>query len=154
MENKARGKDAITGNYVYGYYYPSKGHSIIRDEKDNECIVLPESVSMFIGKADKNGIAIYFGDKVKFGCRVADSEIYSYYEGDYKSRDGVMCQDGFTGIVDWDKKLFEVRIVSIRHEKAMSDADFVLAHHKSQIDWMTRISSRKITLCDHFEIMN
>lgn len=58
-EIKFRGKDAITGKWAYGFYYPSKGHSIIRDEKDCECIVLPESVGQFTGLCDKNGKEIY-----------------------------------------------------------------------------------------------
>jgi len=34
-EIKFRGRDVITGNWAYGYYYPSKGNSIIRDENEN-----------------------------------------------------------------------------------------------------------------------
>lgn len=61
---KFRGKDVITGNWAYGYYYISKGHHIIRDEKDNECIVLEKSVGQFIGLYDKNEKEIYEGNKI------------------------------------------------------------------------------------------
>lgn len=63
---KFRGKDAITGCWAYGYYYPSKGHHIIRDEKDCECIVLPESVGEWSGlKSDNNkGEDLYEKDVV------------------------------------------------------------------------------------------
>lgn len=63
-EIKFRGRCVITGNWAYGYYYISKGHSIIRDEKDNECIVLPKTVGEYTGLKDNNDKDIYEGDIV------------------------------------------------------------------------------------------
>ncbi len=62
IDIKFRGRDVITGNWAYGYYYPSKGHAIIRDEKDYECIVLKKTVGQFINIKDKIGEEIYHGD--------------------------------------------------------------------------------------------
>jgi len=60
-EIKFRGRDVITGNWAYGYYYPSKGNSIIRID-DSECIVLKNSIGQFTGLKDKNRKEIYEGD--------------------------------------------------------------------------------------------
>ena len=61
-EIKFRGRCVVTGNWSYGYYYPSKGNHIIRDSEDKETIVMPESVGEFSGLKDKNGKDIYEGD--------------------------------------------------------------------------------------------
>lgn len=54
-ELKFRGRCVVTGNWSYGYYYPSKGNHIIRDSEDKETIVMPESVGEFSGLRDING---------------------------------------------------------------------------------------------------
>lgn len=61
---KFRGRDVITGQWAYGYYYPSKGNHIIRDENDNETIVLEKTVGQFSGLKGKRNI--YEGDIVKY----------------------------------------------------------------------------------------
>lgn len=62
---KFRGRDVITGNWVYGYYYPSKGHAIIRDEKDCECIVLEKTVGQYTELNDDKDVEIYDGDIIE-----------------------------------------------------------------------------------------
>lgn len=59
---KFRGIDVITGKWAYGYYYQSKGHAIIRNENDDECIVISETVGGFTGIIDTHGNEIFEGD--------------------------------------------------------------------------------------------
>jgi hypothetical protein len=63
-EIKYRGRDVIAGNWAYGFYYQSKGHHIIRDSNDRECIVLGKTVGEFTGLKDKNDKDIYEGDVI------------------------------------------------------------------------------------------
>ena len=75
IETKFRGRDVITGNWFFGYYYPSKGHCIVRDENDAECIVLKKTVGEFIGMRDVNNKEIYEGDILQWTSKFRDTDI-------------------------------------------------------------------------------
>lgn len=79
-----RGRDVVTGNWSFGYYYRSKGNTIIRDELDNECIVIPETVGEYAGTLDKYGFKIFEGDIVKYSF-----EKYDEYLDETKEHSGV-----------------------------------------------------------------
>lgn len=73
-EIKFRGRCVITGAWSYGFFYTSKGNSIIRDEHDMETIVIPKTVGQSIGvngyeghysTRHKNQVKLYEGDVVE-----------------------------------------------------------------------------------------
>lgn len=73
-----RGRCCITGNWFFGFYYTSKGNHIIRDQFDNECIVLESSVSQFTGCRDFSVkmTDIFVGDILseKYLCEVFQND--------------------------------------------------------------------------------
>ena len=78
---KFRGKCAFSGVWRYGYFYISKGNSIIRDENDNESIVIPESVGQFTGRTDAefDGLEVYENDFIE-NCDTKDLQVVYWNE--------------------------------------------------------------------------
>ncbi len=73
-EIKFRGRCVMTGNWAYGYYYPSKGHHIIRDANDSETMVLPESVGQYTNQKDSKEKEVYEGDVYRDEFSIDDEE--------------------------------------------------------------------------------
>ena len=88
-----RGRCAFSGEWTYGYYYPSKGNDIIRTKDDKESIVLPESVGEFTGLKDKNGKDIFEDDIIQFDFGKKSKEGIINTLVIFES--GMFCYDGF-----------------------------------------------------------
>ncbi len=73
-EIKFRGRCVMTGDWAYGYYYPSKGRHIIRDAGDSETMVLPESVGQYTNQKDNKGIEVYTGDVYRDEFSIDDEQ--------------------------------------------------------------------------------
>lgn len=108
---KFRGRDVITGNWAYGYYYPSKGNAIIRNEKDEECIVDPETVGQFTGMKDENGGGVYEGDSIKVEIEQLFDTVEKTGVVEYSDKDGqfilMFDQDGVSILLSAAFESFE-----------------------------------------------
>jgi len=78
---------------------------------------------------DINGESIFIGDKIGFTLPFQTSDFY----WDVSPRDmhqGYSSQDGFTGIVSFDKKLLQFFIDDIKFEKGLTNADYCFMMNK------------------------
>ena len=67
---KYRGKRADNGDLVYGNYFHNfrkgESHNIVDYDSNEWYEVEKETVSIYLGRKDKNGKEIYTNDKVKY----------------------------------------------------------------------------------------
>jgi hypothetical protein len=62
-----RGKDLNEDNWIFGFLVISNSKYYIYNDQSNKAIeVIPDSVSQYIGKQDKNNKKIFIGDIIKY----------------------------------------------------------------------------------------
>ena len=84
-EIKFRGRCVITGRWAYGYYYISKGNSMIRlqgKNQDKEVIVTPESVGQFTGFKAEKGKEVFDDDVLS--CKGKSYKLVRHIGGCYE----------------------------------------------------------------------
>lgn len=103
-----RGKCAITGHWRYGYYYYSKGHSIIRSVDDEESIVLKKTVGRYTCIRDCNERPIFEGDIVVIPATMHHIEI----KGIVIFKNGGFCVKSLLTGTTWDLTYKGIKIIS------------------------------------------
>jgi len=78
---------------------------------------------------DINGDSIFIGDKIGFTLPFQTSDFYWDVSPRYMHQ-GYSSQDGFTGIVSFDKKLLQFCIDDIKFEKGLTNADYCFMMNK------------------------
>lgn len=110
-----RGKCAVTGKWAYGYFYRSKGHSIIRSAEGEECIVLKQTVGRYTGVKDVKKIPIFEGDIVIIPASMHNIEI----KGLVVFHRGGFCVKSILSGTYWDICRPDIKIINNIHEKSI-----------------------------------
>jgi len=86
-----RGKRIDNREWIYGFYYKTKGKHIILGDREpdsngqKEKEINPETVGQFTGMYDKNGVKIFEGDIIQRDYKVAGKTLYEKRVIEYKS---------------------------------------------------------------------